>query len=318
MSKGSSIFPSYHCYGLIIDSEIPIPDFSQTERDGKVFIRLGQVRNTGIYCKFQKSLEKISQEKDIFLESGCIIGGSKDVFFIEWSDIGCCLIENGLNVVVELYPGARVEDVVPFITTQVLAILLHQNGNLVLHASSVLINNHAVVFLGDKGYGKSTIAAHLQVKGHKLISDDLVPVNCFDGFFQTVPGFPRLKLFPDSITSIGLNPKAMPLVHETFTKHFYKCPEDFSTKPIKIGCIFILKKDSRVGIEKMNPVAAFIELVRNTYLSSYIEATENTVQHFNYCQEIVKSIPVFELKRPHNFSLMSEVTAGVEEQVPNF
>src|SRR6185369_1913510 len=114
----------------------------------------------------------------------------------------------------------------------VLSILFHQRGHLVLHASAVVIDNAAVVFLGAKGYGKSTLAAHLQVRGHQLISDDIVPVNFIEDRALTTPGYPRIKLFEDSIMAVGENPANLPLIHRFVEKRSFQCAENFSTKPI--------------------------------------------------------------------------------------
>jgi len=37
-----------------------------------------------------------------------------------------------------------------------------------------VVNGNAVVFLGNKGYGKSTMAATLYARGHSFLADDLV------------------------------------------------------------------------------------------------------------------------------------------------
>lgn len=305
MSENNSKFQSYFCNGLVINSEIPLPDFLVTELKSNVTLRFGKVTKSEFYNKFMRH--------QIFQRTGFVMRAGKNIFCIEWVGIGFCSIRNGSEVIIELNPDTEKKDVVPLITTQVLAILLHQNGNLVLHASSVLMNGAAVAFLGEKGYGKSTLAAHLQIRGHQLISDDLVPTKFCGGEIKTVPGFSRLKLLPDSISSIGLNPESVPKVHHLVPKHLYKSPDDAMTEPVKLGCIFVLNVDSETNIKKMSPASAFIEITRHTYLNRFIGAMENTADHFNDCQTIIKSIPVFELNRPHDYSQMQKVITLLED-----
>ncbi|MFI5205937.1 MAG: hypothetical protein ACHQVK_03270, partial [Candidatus Paceibacterales bacterium] len=63
-----------------------------------------------------------------------------------------------------IYFNLLVEDVVQG--------LLLKNSGIGLHASSVLINKKAYIFLGDSGAGKSTLSAALAQRGFALLSDD--------------------------------------------------------------------------------------------------------------------------------------------------
>jgi hypothetical protein len=72
-----------------------------------------------------------------------------------------------------------------------LPLLLFAGGVLCLHASAVAHQDGAVLFLGDSGRGKSTLAARL---GANRLADDIVPCAAVDGIPQALPRFPQLKL----------------------------------------------------------------------------------------------------------------------------
>jgi hypothetical protein len=72
-----------------------------------------------------------------------------------------------------------------------LPLLLFDRGVLCLLASAVAHADGAVVFLGDSGRGKSTLAARL---GLQHLADDIVPCATVDGVPQALPRFPQLKL----------------------------------------------------------------------------------------------------------------------------
>lgn len=59
-------------------------------------------------------------------------------------------------------------------------------GHLVLHASSADLDGRSVLFVGESGRGKSTLAAAFDRCGYRLLSDDLSPVR-----FNPVPQSPN-------------------------------------------------------------------------------------------------------------------------------
>lgn len=299
----------YQVSGLNLESEIQLPDLIKTEATADVQIRYGKLTDSQIAADLG--------ERCFFERIGYRLKASAKAMFIEWEKLGKVLIQGGSEVIVEPAPGVIEEDLQPFLTGPVLSVLFHQRGFLVLHASAVAVNDAAVVFLGGKGYGKSTLAAHLQVRGHQLISDDIVPVNFIDDRALTVPGYPRIKLFEDSITAVGENPANLPLIHRFVEKRSFQCPENFSTKPIGLSRIYILEESETVFLKKLAPADAFIEITKNTYLNRYLEALECLPEHFRHCQKLIQTIPVFKLHRPHNFATMDEVCEALENHEPS-
>ena len=67
------------------------------------------------------------------------------------------------------------------------------------------IGGFAVAFSGYKGLGKSTTAMAFYNKGYPVVADDYIVIEFDDNNIPLVsPGFPRLKLSPESRISMGL------------------------------------------------------------------------------------------------------------------
>ncbi len=64
------------------------------------------------------------------------------------------------------------------------------------HASAVCIDDAAILFLGDSGAGKSTVARYLaeKVDNAQLVADDILPFNVHDDCLCALPQYPQLKL----------------------------------------------------------------------------------------------------------------------------
>lgn len=298
----------YWVYGLKIASEIRLGDLlASTSTSSDVEVRY-QVISDALVADLLRDAEVFEKPERRILVTA-------DAMYIHWERVGKFLIRAGKEVLVEPDENVLEEDLEPFLTGPVLAILLHQRGAFVLHASAVVMDGRAVVFLGSKGDGKSTLAAHLQVRGHQLISDDLVPVS-FDGDrIVTYPGFPRIKLFEDTIVAVGQRPGDFPLIHRYVEKRSFKYAETFSTNALEISRVYVLSESDHISLEALTPSAAFIELTRNSFLNRFLAATNSQREHFAQCQQMVRSVPVMMLNRPHNFAVMNEVCSLLEDQV---
>lgn len=89
---------------------------------------------------------------------------------------GRYLVTGGREIRYQPQPGCSVEDCVPYLSGSVFGFLLHQRGEVLLHASAVSVGGRAVLFSGQSGLGKSTLAATLCQRGHPLLADDFCVV----------------------------------------------------------------------------------------------------------------------------------------------
>ncbi len=73
-------------------------------------------------------------------------------------------------------PGKPPELVAILMAGTVVAYLLSDEGQLVLHASAVDVDGTALAFVGQSGQGKTTMATLMCAEGYPLVADDLLPV----------------------------------------------------------------------------------------------------------------------------------------------
>ena len=99
-------------------------------------------------------------------------------------------------------PGASEEVCRNTFANQVLPAILDKRGHTVVHASCVEVDGGAVLFLGDSGRGKSTLAASLARAGHRLLSDDGVRIDADDRGLRAHPREPSVRLWPDSAAAV--------------------------------------------------------------------------------------------------------------------
>ena len=94
---------------------------------------------------------------------------------LHWDGVDCTVSADGHHV--RMTSSGSSADPDEFLAGTVLALAWRLRGELCLHASAVSIGGRAVLFVGESGAGKSTIAAALAVRGHRVIADDLVVIS---------------------------------------------------------------------------------------------------------------------------------------------
>ena len=90
-----------------------------------------------------------------------------------------------------------------YLTNLVLPVHLLSKGVFCLHASAVSIEGQAVAFIASSTGGKSTLLGHFAQAGHEIITDDVLPLTLDETGIVAHPGFPRIKMWPDTAAAFA-------------------------------------------------------------------------------------------------------------------
>lgn len=240
--------------------------------------------------------------------------------YLFWDQVGTFLVRDGKEIIIDPLPGVEERIIRLPLLGAVLAVLLHQRGFLVLHASSVAINSSAVAFLGEKGWGKSTMAATLYGRGHNLMADDVVAVDISNPKSPIVlPGFPQMKLWPDAATSsLGDDPETLPQVHPQAEKRARRVADNFLQKALPLRRIYVLGGGLEPKLRAIQPQEAIPHLISNSYMARFgkqlLQGMEAAI-HLRQCTSLIKDVPIYCLERPCSLPLLSAIAQLVEEDI---
>ena len=292
----------YFAYGLSIASDLALSGLPElTPHAGAsadVAVRLSTVEKSGFSAQLT-----IAEQHTTGDEIRCF-----------WPGAGYFALQAGRSITVEPLPQVTGATLAPFVTGAALAGILHQRGFLVLHASAVVADGRGWAFVGEKGWGKSTLAAYLQTRRHRLLSDDIIPLRVnANGPLTITPGFPQIKLWPDAVAAVGADATDLPRIVPFLEKRNYH-PGDagFSAQPVPLCGIYVLATGDDLSITPLPAQAAFIELVCHTYMRNYLAATGQTATHFQHYGHLAQTLPLYRLQRPHNLGLLPQVAALLE------
>ncbi len=292
---------SYFGYGLNIQSVLPLPELLPTNSpDADVVIRRGHVEYSG--PKHESAREYCSM--------------APQEAFLYWEEYGTFLVSEGREIVID--PHDDIEDSILrlLLLGAGLAVLLHQRGLYVMHASAVGVENGAIAFLGPKGYGKSSMAAAFYANGHRLLADDLVAVDLSDPENpMVVPGFPQVKLWPEAAASVlEDNPEDLPMLASGYEKRGRLANEGFTSNPTRLRCMYMIGEDEELGLSRMSPQDAISDLIGNSYIARFGKnALHGTAAalHLRQSVNLVNQVPVFSLNRPDSLSTLPHVVKTV-------
>ncbi len=291
---------SYTAYGLGLHSSLPLPELAAGEARKDVVVRFAKVSGP--------PPEAQTAERHYWATGQSV--------YLFWRELGTFRIREGFEIAID--PATLVEPgrLSPPILGACMAVALHQRGFLVLHASAVALNGRAVAFLGDKGWGKSTLAAALHGRGHHLLCDDVLAVDVEGAASPwALPAFPQLKLWPDAVASLGGDPDALPRLVPQLEKRQRRISGDFSQNPLPLERIYVLGKGPSLEIEPLQPGEVLGQLFAHSYGGRFGKQLlqHGEAKHFKQCAELAKGVPIYRLKRPSSLSLLPVTAQLVEE-----
>lgn len=291
----------YRVAGLTVASEIELPGAiaaAQTSAPD-IAVRAGQV---------PEALPHASARGPTWEIAG-------DRFLFRIPNVARFLLTGGREIVFEAAAGAQAADVSIFLVGTVLGILLHQRGQVVLHASAVRVNGKAVLFCGPSGAGKSTLAAALAQRGFPLVADDFCAITVSEAGTVTVqPDGRNLKLWAQAIQKLDLAERRGAPVRNRLQKYFVE-PAAIFTEPLPLGTVYALREarpPHNAGIERPNVVDAALILRRTAYRPLLVNRMGQKADYFRAATAIANAAGIFRLTRAFNFASMPELVAQLE------
>ncbi len=246
--------------------------------------------------------------------------------YLRWTDLFEFLVSpDGRTIEGHELGQTSLESLQTYLLGQVLSFALLRQGREPLHATAVLVEKGAIGFLGDSGFGKSTLGAAFLGAGYSLVTDDLLVIEPDgSGGFATWPGPARIKLFPHVAAALlGDHGRGVPMNPDT-----EKCiiPLDAQQavapdRTVPLTALYILAPDEGVGgpaapvIGDLSAREACLALIANTFNTLAVEPERLTVQ-FEQTARLAQEIPVRTLAWPRDLTRLDEVREALLRRHP--
>ncbi|AZO17093.1 serine kinase [Mesorhizobium sp. M2A.F.Ca.ET.043.05.1.1] len=291
----------YRAYGLVIGSEVALPELEPTRpATPDLEIAVGRVDLPG----------RASRDATAFRFE-------PTRQYLSWQAVGTFLISGANRIDVDPAPGVD-DPLLAFpLLGPVMALALHQRGLLVLHASAIEVDGKSVIFMGDKGAGKSTTAGAMIRAGHRLLTDDVVALDLSDPDRPMIlPGFPQLKLAADAAGAIRLEQaEVRPQVHPQIDKAQHRLRDGFAAEAVPVSRIYVLERGVRAAISPLSGVAALPAVIKFSYITRFGRQAlpgDSASMHLSQCAQVAGRVGVSRLEVPAGLDRIDEAVAAIE------
>ncbi len=297
---------NYRVYGISISSEIPLSfpteppgcpadvtfRFASREWFTDVAARLSSEGTTNGWYTYSRMRD-----------------GSE---FLHWPDLFEFVVSSdGRSVAFGLLGQSTAESFQTYLLGHVLSFALVKQGYEPLHATVVVVDGHALGFLGRSGHGKSTLAAAFLHGGHQVLTDDMLLIREVGGRLCGFPGPPRIKLFPDIARRFlpSMKPGA-PMNPETDKLVVSLARRQVHTEPAPMQGFVVLDEApedaSHVQLHPLSRIDAWLEFVKATF-NTRLVGVERLQRQFLAVEEWTTRIPVRRLIYPRTLAVLESV-----------
>jgi hypothetical protein len=198
--------------------------------------------------------------------------------------------------------SATVQDAASYLVGVILGFALRLKGRTVLHASVVVIDDRAVVLLGDACSGKSTTAAAFSLMGHEILADDVCVLIESGGECWVEPAYPGIRLWPDAVEAMFGSPEALPKISPGWDKRLLTLSggeHRFRSTRLPIGALYWLTEsqwtENTPCMSDLRASELMMKLVSMSY-PDYLLNGEMRSNEFDTLARLAANVPGSEIK----------------------
>jgi hypothetical protein len=208
---------------------------------------------------------------------------------------------------------------------QIIPRYLASSGKLVLHASAVTLESgKSVAFIGNSGFGKSTLASSFHENEAVLIGDDSILVDFLEDGVTVIAAYKSIRLFPDSVSAVFEEGSGFAeyTVHSDKQQLILKGDQSGPQSEVRALDALFLLEDPReidqgetVSIEAMSGSAAMMSMILCAFSldPGDKQLLKRNFRHIG--QAINHQIGIYRLRYPRDHNMLPEVRAAVLECV---
>jgi len=316
---------SFTCnvYGLGVQCDCPIPPLGGLPRASNIdlTIRLGilpensyNVSDSSFELVYESSDVDDNQHPDVCIHRHISTGD----FLIRHHDGTRFVIDSSFRNIWSTWPDTlTIEDMAMYLLGPVIGFVLRMKGTTCLHSSAIAIKDQAIVIVGPSGAGKSSTVAMMAMKGYSVLSDDIVQIIDEGTAFRIHSGYPRIRLWAESVESLFGSPDALPQIVPNWEKRFLSLPHygySFRSDPLPLAALYFLgertNETNQGRVTEISPATALMELISDTYGANVLDKTERA-REFDVLSRLVQHVPLRRIRPWEDINRLADLCDAI-------
>jgi len=192
---------------------------------------------------------------------------------------------------------AAAEDTDVFLTGLPVAAALTFAGTTVLHGAATEIDGGALLFLGDNGAGKSSLAAALADGGGRHLCDNLAVLDAGTDAPLLRCGPDTLNLWADSTAELGHDPAGLERVRAKLAKYVVPVERPHhEPSPLRAVVSIVEASADEPVLQRLDPMASVATIMTNLFRAKMARAVRPATMAD--AGRVAASVPAYVLYRP--------------------
>ena len=308
----------YQIFDILIESNIPILELPEVEQ-GEVSI------------SFQLSPDSFSDESKLnWYHHWCLPNGEITIscariekdYFLRFPDLADFWVsQDGNQIVCFSLSDVSYETIRHLLVDQVIPRVVAHQGWIVLHASAIEVEGGIVAFLGESGWGKSTLATSFYEKSYPLLTDDCLLIKPEAGIIVGIPSYAGSRLWPDSLVAVVNDKSSVHPVAHYSSKMRLIFPDKLKNKifQLPLTAIFAIespestKDQSEIAVNPLKGAEMAMELVKHSFHLDVTDRNKMSTQFEALAQVTASALPIYLLTYPRDHAELNKVREVVEK-----
>ena len=314
-----------HAFGLRIASDTPIAGLPEAaEAPAELRIHMGSL--PAVFDPADPAIREVWRSESGPDADAVTLSASRDGewLILRYADGTCFVLARSGSEIWTTWPvGGSAASTATYLLGPVIGFVLRLRGLTCFHASGVVIADRAILMLGPAGIGKSSTAAALALRGHRVIGDDIAVILPDEDHWVVLPSVPGVRLWDDMVETLLGRAEALPLLAAGWEKRqldLRTAPAGFrSDVAVPLGAIYLLSRAGASGepvAQRLRGREAFLALVANTYANVLLTAPLRRAE-FAVLSSVVRKVPVWRVGVPDRARGFEKFCERVEAARPS-
>jgi hypothetical protein len=243
-----------------------------------------------------------------------LLGKQKSGYVLRFVNLADFLISlDGRQIDCYRYADTSINTVEHLLLDQVIPRIASLQGDVIIHASAVLVDNRIIAFLGETGWGKSTLAGSFSKLGCPILTDDTLLLKVRDGQVWTTPSYPGLRLWDDSRTTLFQDLQVR-LVSQYNSKKRVTSNHVLTPDFRPVHHLYVLappnENDPSIEITRLPLQKSLMTLVEYAFRLDF-KNQSLIKEEFYKIADISSLVPCFHLSYPRSYERLPQVMAAI-------